>query len=116
MSTTKLTTIASTGLRMKMSVKCMRRPERSYRRRRRRSRLVIVGMRRERRARFHRVVDDDVRSIFQFERARGHDDLSGRDAIQDRNEIAACGTRAHELLPRGFERDAGVVRFVFDDE
>src|SRR4029079_9463553 len=88
-----LTTIASTGRRRKSSVSFMT--------------SAFLGVGRQLRLRLDRVVHDDRRVVPQLERARAHHVLARRDALGDRDEVAARGARADELLPRDLDRLAG---------
>src|ERR1019366_3658074 len=87
MTITRLTTIARTGRRTKMSVSFM-------------IALPIVRVRRELRVDLDLVVHGDGRPVSKLEGARADDVLPGRDAVDDRHEVAPGGADAHELLPR----------------
>src|SRR5450432_2341035 len=111
MTITRLTTIARTGRRTKMSVNFM-------------IALPIVRVRRELRVDLDLVVHGDGRPVSKLEGARADDVLPGRDAVDDRHEVAPGGADAHELLPRHLRglvagrraSGSGRVFLVFDDE
>src|ERR1700733_5579090 len=85
MMITRLTTIARTGLRMKMSVNFI-------------VASPVLGMRRHLRIQLHVVVLDDAGAVAQLERAVGDDLLAGLHAVDHGDEIAARLAEAHELL------------------
>src|ERR1700722_10711985 len=87
MRTTRLTTMARTGRRTKMSVNFM-------------GRLPVLRVRRELRVDLHLVVHDDALPVSQLQRAGADDILPRGHAIDDRHEVAARGPHPDELLPR----------------
>src|SRR5690349_7887799 len=87
MMMTRLTTSASTGLLMKMSVKPFMAPASAVGRRRRESGLERA-----------RVVDVHRRAVPQLERALADDLLARLDPLDDRDEIAHARAQPHELL------------------
>src|SRR5262249_3140196 len=107
----RLTTIARTGRRMKMSVSFM-------------ALSAVLRLRGQLRVELDGVVDRDRRAVAQLERARGHDLFSVLDAVEDGDEIAARLADADELLARDLARlavgaghdRAALVLAVLDDE
>src|SRR5215472_10473936 len=86
MRMTRFTTIASTGLLTKMSVNLIARLS------------PIRRVRRELGSRLDLVVHDDGHSVSQLERAARDHLLPRRDALGDRDEVAAQPPDADELL------------------
>src|SRR5687767_3643071 len=84
---TRLTTIARTGRRMKMSVNRMLAV--------RRFGIGLVG-------RGDVVVHLDRRATAKFEHARGDNLFAGLDAGEHRHLVAACVAELHELLAHPF--------------
>src|SRR5262249_9357208 len=87
---TRLTTIASTGRRMKMSVNFMA--------------LAILRLGRQLRAGLDVVLHHHRRPIPQLETARDHNLLARGHAVRDGDVVAAGLGGAHELLARDPDR------------
>src|SRR5512138_3845960 len=104
MTMTRLTTTAMTGRRMKMSVNLMARSS------------VLGRPRRELRLRRERVVHGHRDAVPHLEGAAGHHRLSGLQAGDDLDEVAAPLAEAHELLPGDRRRLAGGVLLPLDRE
>src|SRR6478672_5136616 len=83
---TRFTTIARTGLLMKMSVSFMRSP--------------VLRLRGDVGLRALRVSQEDGRVVPQLERAAADDLLAGLHAVEDGDEVSARLAELHELLPR----------------
>src|SRR5262249_21901287 len=93
MTMTRLTTIARTGRRTKMSVNFM-------------TALPVFRVRGELGVGLDVVVDDDAGAVAELEGPGAHDVLAGGDAVGDRDEVAARPRHAHELLAGDLGRDA----------
>src|SRR5271163_3220269 len=80
----RLSVVARTGLRMKISVKFIAGPSLFLRRR--------IGIAQ----RLNRVVDDERRAVLELDAPAGHDFGSGLDAGEDRHLVATSGAGGDE--------------------
>src|SRR5262252_6104499 len=100
MRMTRLTTLARTGRRTKISVNFT-------------ASSVILGVGCELGLGPDVVVDDDARAVAQLAGAGRDDFLARIDALQNRHEVAARRPHAHELLAPDLDRLAiGIARRV----
>src|SRR5215472_9726235 len=88
MMITRLTTMARTGRLMKRSVNFMAAPS------------VVRGVRSELWVQLHVVVHRDAHAVASLERTGGPALLARLHPVENRHEIAARFTYAHELLSR----------------
>src|SRR5579859_6727113 len=93
MMITRLTTIARTGRRTKMSVNFT-------------APSAVLGVRRELRLGLNRVVDAHRLTVVELEGSGGDDFLAGGDPLGHGHEVAAGLAELHELLPRHLRRRA----------
>src|SRR6266498_3005901 len=88
----RLTTVARTGRRMKMSVNFM-------------AGSAVLRLRRELRSDLHiGVVDGDARAVAQLERAGADELLTRLHAVDNGDEVAAGFAELDELLPGDLDR------------